>query len=56
MEDASDGFERGWNQQSPSQNSVLPESTEKGTMTGKEVVKMLGIKDLKRYFSSSTWL
>ncbi|KAL9853445.1 IQ motif and ubiquitin-like domain-containing protein isoform 2-T5 [Geothlypis trichas] len=33
MEDASDGFERGWNQQSPSQNSVLPESTEKGTMT-----------------------
>ncbi|XP_058661058.1 IQ and ubiquitin-like domain-containing protein [Ammospiza nelsoni] len=25
--------ERGWNQPSPSQNSVLPESTEKGTMT-----------------------
>ncbi|XP_059703190.1 IQ and ubiquitin-like domain-containing protein [Haemorhous mexicanus] len=24
---------KGWNQQSPSQNSVLPESTEKGTMT-----------------------
>lgn len=42
--------EEGWDQQSPSQNSVPPENTANGTETGKEVVKMLGINVLKRYF------
>lgn len=36
-------------QQSP-QNSVLPENTANETETVKEVVKMLGMNGLKRYF------
>lgn len=48
--------EEGWDQQSPSQNSVLPENTANGTETGTEVIKILGINGLKRYFFSSIWL
>lgn len=51
MEDASTSqSEEGWDQQSPSQNSILSENTTDVTDTGKEVVKMLGINGLKIYF------